>query len=63
MSDQPDQPSGFETARITITRNLTDEGDDIRTEWTDGAPLIELLGLVEYARDSILTAHKGDDEA
>lgn len=57
-----EQPAGFETARITITRNLTDEGDDIRTEWNEDSPLIELLGLVEYARDTILRAYMGDDE-
>lgn len=60
MSEQPE--AGYETARITITRNLTDEGDDVSTEWSEDAPLIELLGLVEYARDIILRAYVDGDE-
>ena len=53
------EAEGYETTSISIRRVIGDD-DQVFTEWTEDAPLIELLGLVEYARDTILRAYMGD---
>lgn len=53
----------YETERITIRRILDSEGGDhVFVEWSEDGRLIELLGMVEYARDTILRAYMDDDE-
>lgn len=51
--------SNYETARITITRTINETGEDIHNVWaTDGngdqLPLIESLGMLRMAEDSLL---------
>lgn len=52
---QPPPGGGFEAARITITRVLTEEGDDQHfVEATSGMSLVEALGLLRLAEDSLI---------
>lgn len=50
--------NGLETARITITRVLTtddgDNGDQVWVETSDGMSLVETLGLLRFAEDSVI---------
>lgn len=61
-------PDGLETARITITRTLHDEyGDDrddrITTEVDPpGMSLVETLGLLRFAEDSVIRNAMGEGE-
>lgn len=52
--------SEFETARITITRTLTDENDAHHVEWSDDLGFIEALGLIEAAKDTIVREFMGE---
>lgn len=56
----------METARIEIVRFLTDEGDDVVNVTAadpdgDSLPLIESLGMLELARDTLLHLAMDDD--
>lgn len=48
---------GYEVARITIVRTVTNDDDKVTTDWTEGTGLIELLGMIEYGRDHVLCSH------
>ena len=55
-------------ARILIERELTDEGHDIVTcsaQDNDGddLPLIQSLGMLRMAEDTVIRAAMGDDDA
>lgn len=56
----------YETARITITRALGDDGSDQHcVEYSDDLGLVETLGLIELAKDTIIREFMGeipDDE-
>lgn len=62
MSDET-----YETARITITRVLSDEGaDETFVDATEGMGLVEALGLLRLAEDTLIkfppTMEGEDDE-
>lgn len=46
--------SDLQTAQITITRTLTDTGQDEVAITDDTTSLVEALGLLEFAKDSII---------
>jgi len=51
-------------ATVTITRDLTDEDDVIRVEAIDASgddlPLVEALGLLRFAEDSVIRGRMGE---
>jgi hypothetical protein len=57
---------GLETARVTITRVLTPEGQDQHfVEATPGMSLVEALGLLRLAEDTLIQfppSEAGDDD-
>lgn len=61
MSEEVTEPS-YQSGHIEITRVMTAEDDLVYVSWDDQTSLLELLGLVEYARNSILNAYMHDDE-
>lgn len=63
MSEEvvPEEAS-YQSGHIEITRVMTAEDDIVYVSWDDQTSLLELLGLVEYARANILAAYMGDDE-
>jgi hypothetical protein len=51
----------LETARITITRTLTVDGQDIvYLEMPTDLSLVEILGLLRYAEDSAIRGRMDD---
>lgn len=47
--------AGLETARIVITRAISDEGRDLHfVETSEDLPLIEALGMLRMAEDSLI---------
>jgi hypothetical protein len=57
----------MDTARLTITRYLTDDGDDlVRVESDDlnggRVPVVEALGLLQLAIYDVSNAPADDDE-
>lgn len=51
-----------EIARITISRVLTDDDDQVQIDATEGMSMIEGLGLLELAKDTWLRTHGLRDE-
>jgi len=53
------------TARITILRTLTEDDDVVSVEAVDGAgddlPLVESLGLLRMAEDSVIRRAMGEE--
>lgn len=55
------EDAAYETARITITRTLTDDGSDLHgVQYSDDLSFIEALGLIEAAKDTIVRAFMGE---
>lgn len=52
----PKPLSGFEAARIVVTRTLTDEGEDRHDLYVepDDLGLVEALGLLRLAEDTLI---------
>lgn len=50
----------FETARITITRTLSEGADAHHVEMSDDLGFIEALGLIEAAKDSVIRQFMGE---
>lgn len=58
---------GLPLATITITKTLTDDDVLIFVDATtpddgDDLPLVEALGMIELAKDSLLRQYMGEDE-
>lgn len=59
---------GIRTAQITITRTFhpgrtADESDTIKAVTSDGMSLFEMIGMLEFARISLVeTALRGEPE-
>lgn len=53
-------------ATVEITRDLTDDHDQINVTAVDGngddLPLVEALGLLEFAKDTIIRDRMGEAE-
>lgn len=57
-----DEVAGYVTNQILIRRILTDDDRDrIYVDWPDDASLLELLGMVEFARTLIWNWYKSGD--
>ena len=51
---EPTEVEGYITNQIIIRRVLTNEDKDVVfVDWPDDGPLLELLGMLEYARTLI----------
>lgn len=65
---QPTEDDGIRTAQITITRTFYpdrdgDEADTIQAVTSDGMSLFEMIGMIEFARVSLVeSALRGDPE-
>ncbi len=63
MSEDETQP-GMRIATVTITRTLTDANDIIHVEAVDGSGdglvLVEALGLLRFAEDSVIRERMGE---
>ena len=62
-----DEITGYVMATITITRVLTGDGEDIHQVFTDDGSdgevsLVEALGMLSMAADSLLHGPDEDDE-
>lgn len=58
---------GLEVCRIVVTRTIGDDGDDLSyVEHEGDHSLIELLGMLEFAKDSLIRDrmrdNRGDDD-
>lgn len=54
--------SEYEATAISIRRVVDDNGGDtVHVDWSEDGALIELLGMVEFARDTILRAYQEDE--
>lgn len=57
------EEQSYETARIEISRVITADDDTVYVGWNDAhSSLLELLGMVEYARNTILASYMHDEE-
>ena len=59
--DQPDQP-GTLISRITITRWLNPNGEDIITTDRGDCSRLEVLGILTFAQHSVWTADQRADD-
>lgn len=58
-----DDLAGVHVTTITITRYLTDDGDDVIAHKVDGDPGVTmLLGMLELTKDSVIRVAMGDNE-
>lgn len=52
----------LDITKITIKRTLTpDGGDEVWVKHSDGSSLVELLGLLRFAEDSIIREKMEED--
>jgi hypothetical protein len=53
----------MDLAGIQIALSIEEDGHKIvRVDWTEDAELVELLGMLKMAEDTILRAKEEDDE-
>jgi len=48
------------TQTITITREIREGSDTVAVQWDETAPFIEILGMVEIAKATLMDAYSGN---
>jgi hypothetical protein len=52
-----DEETEFELSHVNISRTLTEDNDLVFVEWSEDSPFLELLGLLDFARNQIWSAY------
>jgi hypothetical protein len=60
MADAADE-SRYEIARITIIKVIEDDDVVINTDWSDGLALVDALGMLRLAEDTVIRGFMGED--
>jgi hypothetical protein len=50
----------FEVARITVTKVIEDDDVRVYTEWSDDLALVDALGMLRFAEDSVIRDFMGE---